>query len=522
MASEEARRPAGARGGALARLVSRLDWSLELLVLALVAAETCAVYLVVTALFSSAHDGGVTVSPLALFLLLLLGADIQRLMNAYRFFSPEYEFFSIIAIVVLLCGAVWAIAFPHYAPVDPGWVREALHALIFRPSSAQRSVWGVVLLVAYAWWRGRTRDDPDLDAAYRLLRVGTIVCLLALLATLSILASVGATPGMRRALYLATIVFLACALTAIALARLRVEQARGALTLTPRWLATFLGPVAGLMLVGTLFAGLFTRRTLEVIVWLLTPVFWVFNLILVIIVYIATLFAWIIFTLITFVLQAFGITGEGAQAKIQMPHIAPAHENNGIVHPVNYPDPFRYVAVLGALALVVWVLSRFLWRRRLRRPTGAGEERESVFSWGLLAAGLGDLLAGLTGRFGPRPDPLAHLRGDPRWQYTLYIRETYRRLLHRAAAANWPRAEHQTPDEYAPVVSAAGTTDPARTAVETITTRYDGARYSDQPATAEDAAAARAAWDVWHAAELRRGTPRPESPHRESDKDEGE
>jgi hypothetical protein len=516
MTSEEARRPARVQGGAFGQLLGRLDWSLELLVLVLVAAETCAVYLVVTALFSAARGAGVSIAPLVLFLLLLLGTNSQRLMNAYRLFSPEYELLSIVAIVLLLGGTVWAVAFPHYAPFDVGWVREAVHALAFRPSSAERSVWGLVLLVAYAWWRGRTRDDADLDAAYRLLRAGTVVCLLALVATLSVLASVADNPGLRRALYLATIVFLACTLTAIALARLRVEQARGALTLTPRWLATFLGPVAGLVVVGTIFAGLFTRRVLEGIVWLLTPVFWLLNLVLLLIVYTATLFAWIIFTIITFLLQAFGINGETTRAKIQMPQLAPTRENNGAVHPANYPDSLRYVAVLAALALLVWVLSRFLWRRRVRRPDNTGEERESVFSWGLLTEGLGDLLAGLTGRFGRRPDPLAHLRGDPRWQYTLYIRETYRRLLHRAAAAHWPRAEHQTPDEYAPVVAAAGTIDPARTAVDTITTRYDGARYSDQPATAEDAAAARAAWEVWHAAELRRGTPRPEQPRRDA------
>ena len=66
------------------------------------------------------------------------------------------------------------------------------------------------------------------------------------------------------------------------------------------------------------------------------------------------------------------------------------------------------------------------------------------------------------------------------------------------------------------MVAAAGTIDPARTAVDTITTRYDGARYSDQPATAEDAAAARAAWEVCARRRVAAWTPRPEQPRRDA------
>ena len=89
------------------------------------------------------------------------------------------------------------------------------------------------------------------------------------------------------------------------------------------------------------------------------------------------------------------------------------------------------------------------------------------------------------------PDPLAGLRDDPRWQHTVAIRELYAQLLKRGEGAERPRADAQTPDEYAPVV---GATAPPPS-VDALTARYDTARYSERPATAEDAAAARRAWE---------------------------
>jgi hypothetical protein len=159
---------------------------------------------------------------------------------------------------------------------------------------------------------------------------------------------------------------------------------------------------------------------------------------------------------------------------------------------VQVPDGLRYVLVAVILIALLFALTRFLWRRRPRRPIAPGEERESVFRWELLVAGAAGLLNDLGGRFRRPPDPLAGLRGDARWQHTVAIRELYTRLLKRGADAERPRAAAQTPDEYVPVV---GATAPIA-AVRALTERYDSARYDVQPATAEDAAAARAAWEA--------------------------
>ena len=478
-------------------LVRRLDWTLELLVLLLVVAETCVVYLVVNAAFGTTNPDDPTVSPLWLFLLLYGGTMIQRVMDACRLFSPEYEIVSLVVIAAFFLAAIRVIAYPTEPFFAIGWLWDSLRGLAFFDTRAARPIWGVVALVAYAWWRGRTRDDPSVESAHQIMRIGTIVAVVALLATFAVLPA-AAESGLRRALFAAVITFLAAILAAIALGRLRIEHARGILTLTPGWLVTFLAPVFALVLFGTLLAGIFTRRFLDTLLWLLTPLFWVVNLILLIIVYIATGFAWVIYTIVAFLARFFGPV-DGLPRPVNPTGFGTGPTPTDDTQALQTPDTVRYLGALILLALIGWVLTRFLWRRRRRRIVGPGEERESIFSWGLLAENWGDLINGLGGRFARKPDHLAHLRDDARWQHTVAIRELYGRFLRRGANAHLPRADDQTPDEYAPLVAAIG---PPAPAVSALTSRYDDARYSAHPATAADAAAARAAWDTIEAASI--------------------
>lgn len=478
-------------------LVRRLDWTLELLVALLIVAETCALYLVAEALLSSASAVDRTISPIWIFLILYAGTTIQRAMDAYRFFSPEYEIISLASLAALFLLAVRIIAYPHDAPFSLTWLPDALRGLAFLGTRADRPLWGIVAIIAYAWWRGRTRDEPSIESAYRIMRAGTPVCVVALIVTFAV-APTETDPTLRRALFSAAIVFLAATLAAIALGRLRIEHARGVITLTPRWLLTFLSPVFGLVIVGTLLAGIFTRRFLDTLLWLLTPVFKVIDFILLIMVYIATGFAWVIFTILSWLARLFG-GGEPLSRPAAAGTPAPPPQDFTQTHNITYPDTFRYLVALALLALIGWALTRFLWRRRQRRATEQGEERESIFSWGLIGQELSGLFGSLTGRFARKPDPLAHLRGDPRWHYTIAIRELYARFLQRGSDANLPRTNDQTPDEYAPVITTAG---PPAPSVNTLTGRYDRARYAADPATAADAAAAQSAWELIEATKL--------------------
>lgn len=469
---------------------TRFDWSLETLILLLVGAEATVVALLTTASFAGF---ALPVGRLWLgwiFLILLLGTNLQRAMDAYRFFSPQYEVFSVAVLLALLVGTIRVLVFWSRPLDDLSWLQTSVYALAHPSDALSLPMFYAILLVAYAWWRGRTRDEPSVDAAYRVLRAGTPVTVVAIVMTMATV-DISRDATLSRGMYGGAITFLGLTLAAIALGRLRVEQARGALTLTPRWLLTFLAPVAALLLLSMLVAGIFTRRFLETVLWLLTPVFRMLDFLLLILVYIATGFAWVLFTILSFLIDRLGGNAT-TPPPTRAPLATPTSDPLSGIRPLEYPEGMRYLLVAVFLVALVSFLTRFLWRRRPRLTPGAGEERESIFSWALLAAEAADLLANLGARFRRLPDPLVALRADPRWQHTVAIRELYTRLLQRGADAARPRAVDQTPDEYAPIVG--GTAH--LPSVRTLTERYDKARYSEQPATAEDADAARTAWEA--------------------------
>ncbi len=305
----------------------------------------------------------------------------------------------------------------------------------------------------------------------------------------------------------------------MALARLRQERAQGALTLNRRWLATFLGPVAALLVVGVLLSGLATGQLLAVLSWLLTPLFLAIELLRLALLGLLAGFAWLWTTI-----QGWFDAGPGTvsgllptpAATAEVPRAMPTPEADAAAPPAALPGLSRYLGAGALLAAVAVILLQLLRRGGAPVVDPEGERRESVFRWRLLGAALARPFRRPRRR--GRADPLAGLRGDPRWRHTLAIRETYRRLLRRGAAAEAPRAPAQTPDEYAPAL--ARRFDAAGDAVAAITARYDAARYSDRPATAEEAAAVRAAWEGFDRArrppERRRHPPpnasRPTSP----------
>jgi hypothetical protein len=174
---------------AIAPRRARLDWSLETLVLLLVGAEAAVVALLTVAVFSglALPDGGFWLGWIVL--ILLLGTNLQRAMDAYRFFSPQYELLSVAALIALLLGTIRVIVFWQRPLTDSGWLASAWQALAHPSDPLSLPMWYAIILVAYAWWRGRTRDDPSIDAAYRTLRAGTPCTIAAILATMMVAGS---------------------------------------------------------------------------------------------------------------------------------------------------------------------------------------------------------------------------------------------------------------------------------------------------------------------------------------------
>jgi len=125
------------------------------------------------------------------------------------------------------------------------------------------------------------------------------------------------------------------------------------------------------------------------------------------------------------------------------------------------------VAVAIAVLVILVAISVVRARRRMRRNDE--DERESVWSSQLALSGLGEAWRRLWRR--------QRLVGrDHEVAAVGAIRAIYREMLRLGAAANSPRARHQTPHEYRPVL--AGRLPARGVDIETVTEAYVRARYS--------------------------------------------
>ena len=483
----------------LGRLWQTWEWRTATLSFALIGAEAMLVALVASLIETPGafSQGGATGVPLlAIAVVLLLAAIIPRLVEAFQLWSPDYEVAIGVGVVVTLVGLVYISAFRQYAPWDPEWLRQAGAAFIFRETTATTSVWLVTAIVVYAWARGRLRDTPALDSAYTMLRIGTIV--VAVTSLLIVTSSQDGSPE-RASVRGLVFGFFFFALSAISLARLQVEGLRAQGRLGPQWIGPLVLPVAAVLLVGLLAAALLSHTFLVTLGAILRPVFAVLNFILEILIAIISWIAYLVYLLLSVIVNK--ITG-GRVA--EMPRLtAPPQrfieQSNQQV--ASLPDPVRYALLALVLAFIVFILTRFLFRRPARRRQG-NEERESVMDWGDVGSGLKGLLGNLLGRLRRKgEDPFAALRGDPRWAHTLRIRTLYLRLLYRGKRAGAPRRPAETPREYAPRLA---TVFPQHEAeILTLTDTYRAARYRDRPATAADAATAERAFAAITAADDR-------------------
>ncbi len=135
--------------------------------------------------------------------------------------------------------------------------------------------------------------------------------------------------------------------------------------------------------------------------------------------------------------------------------------------------------VLAILALI-W----FLARRQRRRSNLVNEERESLFSW----EAIGNDLLGLLGRLRRQHTPtnleaaLAQLHGD---SPAIRIRRSYIKMLIAARDRNASRSPNNTPREYQPQAQTAFPA--AATALQTLTSHYERARYHADTATTAQA-----------------------------------
>lgn len=479
----ETRSPVARTGGVR---LGGVDWRTESLLLALIAAETAVAWLVARLVLES---DGVPVA--ALFVLLYGAAATPRALEALGVWDRGFAVGTGLAIAATTLVAIKIASFPHVGWVEAAWLRETLDALVFRPAGARVSVWAMVLVAAYAWWRGQRRAEPSLDAAHRTLRVGTAVVVVGVVAQ-----AVG--DGDDRAASGAVLAFFATALVAVVLARMRLVHERdpSAGLGTRRWVGPALVPVLAVLAVAVVTAGVFSRDLFDTVVLALSPLLWGIGVLVRVVVLIGATAVFIVLAPVLWLLD------DREPRERSFPGPSGFSPPEALPEPIRRvaetPDPIRYLVVAAVLALLFGAATRFVLRWRRRRPVPAGEDRESVLDVSHLLAQWGGRLRRLLRGGGGGPDPLAALRGDSRWAHTVAIRETYRRLLRWSGQRGIVRETGTTPREHAADVGAslgggAGRGD-RHDDLALITARYETARYGAEPASAEDAAAVRAAW----------------------------
>lgn len=470
----------------------RLDWWTEALVLALAGAESAVVWLIAdNVLTSSEGRQPAGVPPLAIFLLIYAAAAVPRWLEAFDVWDPWFQAAMAAAIAATTLGAIKLASYPDARWLDTTWPRDVLRAVIIRANAAVVPVWGMIAVSAYAWWRGRRREDPELESAYALLRVGTF----AVVVTVTIRAA--AVPAQEQAgAARAVLIFFAATLIAIALARMRQERGRAA-AVNAGWLPAFLGPVGAIAALALIAVGFFSREALDTILWVLAPLVWALSVVIRLTVLVIALIAFVVVSPILWLLS--GHTFDIAGIRVSP---SPVGVNTvidrGADHASRVPDPVRYLIALAVLTLLFSTATRLVLRRRRRKHPPVGEERESLLR-------VGDLLDAMTRRVrrllrrDPRaPDPLDALRRHARWAHTVEIRETYRRFLLWSRDQHFPRDARSTPREHAAELAPHLARD--REHLATLTDQYNGARYGQRPATAEEADAARRAWHALHRA----------------------
>lgn len=472
----------------LQRVVGGIAWFDQMLLAALCLAEAAVVWMISGAIVSSPENAKGDVPLWLVVVLLWMTALLPTVLDALDVWDPWYRIVSGIAVALSLVLVVKIVSVPAMSWVETSWAREVARSLILRPNGAEVSAWGAIALVAYAWWRGKSRAEPSVDSAFRLLRAGTVAALVGV----CVMAAVGEERGDSAA---AVVLFMVSALVAIGLARLKQGDSGSTGQIPSRSMLIAFAPVAVVIGLGIVLAGLLSRDLLETIIWALGPLLWALGVIIRVIVLGVALIALLILTPIFWLLEGREFSLRAVRFDGRNP-IGDDVIGEASQRANETPDPIRYIIAAVILFLLFGGVTRFVLRRRKRRVREETEEERStlrpVFDFNRWLAAL----LGVLGRRSDehQDDPLNGLRRDPRWAATVKIRERYREFLVWSKERGYARLPGTTPAEHGTMLNRGLSGPHARDDVDEIALIYSRARYGDQPAPEADAIAIESAW----------------------------
>ncbi|TXG83398.1 MAG: DUF4129 domain-containing protein [Thermomicrobiales bacterium] len=462
----------------------RREWAVELLLLL---AQGLLIWMVADLLFApfTSQD-----NPLPVWLtvaLVVLAGGLPRMLHDTGIWHARFGIVMALAIAFSTLATIKIVSFPGYPWLDAVWIEQAGRSLVFEPSTADIAVWAPIGLSAAVWWLAKFNSSPGLERCRSMLMLATMVT------ALVAIGSVGITTGPTdRAIALGTIVVFAATLIALAIAR----QGHEATHSRRRLLTTVLLPTVAIVTIAVALAGLLTfdgiRRSSAALSFLdvvLEPFFQLLVLLL-------TLLVMLISLPIIWILSLGNYQ--------RMPRIN-EFTTNGQSDPARSvldwqpPDPVRFLLAFLVLLAIFYGLTRF-GLALTRRDFDPMETGERDYGHG---KGFGAWLDRFRGRFGRpiRHDPLSGLRGDPAWAHTVAVRETYADWLRFAETRNLGRSTGETADELDHRAGPNLLAPSATAALDDLTGVYDDVRYASVPATAEQSARARRAWNQLKSAE---------------------
>jgi hypothetical protein len=451
------------------------EWILELLLLL---AEGVLVWMVAAMAFGPFSSLGDPVSPALAIGLVAAAGIVPRVLHDHGIWDWNFSLVVALAIVISTLAAVKIVAFPGMPWLDSAWLRDTLDSLVFEESEADITVWAPIGLSAAVWWLAHFNGPPGLERSRGTLRTGAAVA--AVVALASALVETGPND---RAIGLGVGVFFVVTLVALALARQGSEatHSRG------RLFSTVLLPTVVIVSVAALFALLVTfdwtrvsPHAPDLLGTILAPVFTVLLLILTGLVILISLPLLWLFSLGNYDASRVNRFTGGAQSD-------PAQSALDW-HP---PDPVRYLLAAIFLVIIFAGIARF-GLAVTRRDNERGETGQREIGSG---KGFGKWLERFRWPFGRgAADPLAGLRGDPRWAHTIHVRETYGAWLRWAENRSYGRDTAETALELDHRSAPFFHSPASAAALDELTAIYDNVRYSQTPATAEQADRATQLW----------------------------
>lgn len=396
-----------------------------------------------------------------------------------------------LALATALVGAVlaaWRVFLPSAYPWwEPAWLREALAGLVLGQGTGY---WAAAVSVLVLWWRGvsLSRRSFTFQAVALSFRVGVLVLAVAA-AVLELLVG--------RQVYLLIYLFFFSGLVAVALARMEeVGVGRGphGRSFEAFWAGLALLGAAVLVALGSVWAAVASPAGRALIARLWAPIG---NALLVAVLAVVSLllapFAPLLERLVTAL--------SGLWRDLFTPELAEVLANLGQDTLDQTLSPLvAYLAVAsvllrllcGAGLLLALVLAGvWLLRQRQERSEQQAADYEAAGiglrdTWrGVREAGLDRLRSALDALRGlrPRPDLLA----------AISVRAIYANTVRLAAARGYPRPPARTPYEHLPALLAAF--PGAEAEARAITDAYVAVHYGERPATREEVAALRAAFE---------------------------